>query len=139
LTQWYGDKSYSYSGIPMAPLPWTPPLTGLKARAEALAGVMFNSALINYYRDGRDSVGWHSDAEPELGRNPVIASLSFGAMRRFQLRHNQTKELREYMLEHGSLLLMGGTVQHFWKHCLPATSRSGKDRCNLTFRYTKPL
>jgi alkylated DNA repair dioxygenase AlkB len=94
--------------------------------------------LLNHYPDGKAQMGWHSDAEPELGRNPVIASLSFGAARSFQLRHNQTKELREFVLEHGSLLLMGGTVQHFWKHCLPATSRSVKERFNLTFRYTKP-
>lgn len=136
LTQWYGEKSYSYSGITMAPLPWTPLLAALKERAEALAGAGFNSALLNYYRDGRDSVGWHSDAEPELGRNPVIASLSFGAVRRFEFRRRRqpSPEVPSLMLGHGSCLVMAGAVQHEWQHRLPRAARIGEPRINITFR-----
>jgi alkylated DNA repair dioxygenase AlkB len=138
LTAWYGDPgaAYSYSGISMQPTSWTPLLERLKAAAEALAGVSFNSALLNYYRDGRDSVGWHADAEPELGRNPVIASLSFGATRRFEFRRRPpaAREMRSVELEHGSCLVMAGTVQHHWHHRLPRAARVTAPRINITFR-----
>lgn len=138
LTAWYGDAGagYSYSGITMQPTPWTPLLMRLKARAEELAGVAFNSALLNYYRDGRDSVGWHADNEPELGRDPVIASLSLGATRRFEFRRRPPAETdtRRIELEHGSCLVMGGAVQHHWQHRLPRDARIGAPRVNITFR-----
>jgi alkylated DNA repair dioxygenase AlkB len=138
LTAWYGDAgaSYSYSGITMAPTAWTPLLGDLKARAETLAGCGFNSALLNYYRDGRDSVGWHADAEPELGRNPVIASLSLGATRQFEFRRKPPgpPESHAIALEHGSCLVMAGAVQHLWHHRLPRALRVTEPRINITFR-----
>ena len=138
LTAWYGDAgaAYSYSGISMHPTPWTPLLARLKTAAEALAGVAFNSALLNCYRDGRDSVGWHADAEPELGRNPVIASLSLGATRRFEFRRRPpaAPDARSIELEHGSCLVMAGAVQHQWHHRLPRAARVERPRVNLTFR-----
>jgi alkylated DNA repair dioxygenase AlkB len=138
LTAWYGDAGtrYSYSGITMAPTAWTPLLGALKARAEAHAGAAFNSALLNYYRDGRDSVGWHADAEPELGRNPVIASLSLGATRRFEFRRRSPAppESQSIVLEHGSCLVMAGAVQHLWHHRLPRAARVTAPRINITFR-----
>lgn len=142
LTAWYGDPGagYSYSGISMAPTPWTPLLAGLKARSEALAGTPFNSALLNYYRDGRDSVGWHADAEPELGRNPVIASWSLGATRRFEFRPRRpaTGPIRAIALGHGSCLVMAGAVQHLWHHRLPRAPRIVEPRVNITFRRIVP-
>lgn len=138
LTAWYGDanKRYSYSGLTLDPLPWTPALLQIKARVDAAAGVGFNSVLLNLYRDGRDSNAWHQDNEPELGQNPVIASLSLGAVRRFQLRHKFNKELPkvELGLPHGSLLVMAGTTQHFWQHQIPKTAKPVAERINLTFR-----
>ncbi|MBD2461858.1 alpha-ketoglutarate-dependent dioxygenase AlkB [Oscillatoria sp. FACHB-1407] len=137
LTAWYGDpgKSYTYSGITMTPTPWTEGLLALKARVDAISGVTFNSVLLNLYRDGNDSVGWHSDDEPELGQNPVIGSLSFGATRRFSLRHKFNKELKHQLgLTSGSFLLMQGTTQHYWQHHIPKTKRCATPRINLTFR-----
>lgn len=138
LTAWYGDegKSYQYSGIKMNPNPWTPSLIVIKEKVEAVLKLKFNSVLINLYRQGQDSMGWHSDDEPELGQNPTIASVSFGATRRFQLRHKLNKELDtlEVILTNGSLLLMQGTTQHFWKHQIPKTSKVLTERINLTFR-----
>jgi len=137
LTAWYGNDgaSYSYSGISMQPTPWTPLLVKLKALAERLAGVAFNSALLNYYRDGRDGVGWHADAEPELGRNPVIASLSLGATRRFEFRRKSPgRETHAIELAHGSCLVMAGAIQHEWHHRLPRAARVTAPRINLTFR-----
>ncbi|MGH9839117.1 MAG: alpha-ketoglutarate-dependent dioxygenase AlkB family protein [Blastocatellia bacterium] len=138
LTAWYGDegKSYSYSGITLHPLPWTPLLAEIKDRVDEAAQTTFNSVLLNLYRDGRDSNSWHQDNEPELGRNPAIASVSFGATRRFQMRHKFRKELPkvEMDLEHGSLLLMTGPTQHFWQHQIPKTARPIEPRINLTFR-----
>ncbi len=137
LTAWYGDpgKSYRYSGITVNPMPWTATLMMIKERVEGAAGVTFNSVLLNYYRNERDSVSWHSDDEPELGINPVIASVSFGATRKFQFKHKQDSELRvNVALTPGSLLLMAGTTQHFWKHQIPKTSQSHSGRINLTFR-----
>ncbi len=138
LTAWHGDegKQYSYSGLTLHPLPWTETLLAIKARVDEAAGVRFNSVLLNLYRDGRDSNGWHQDNEPELGRNPVIASVSFGATRRFQMRHKQRADLPrlDIDLEHGSLLLMAGPTQHFWQHQIPKTAKPVGQRINLTFR-----
>jgi alkylated DNA repair dioxygenase AlkB len=137
LTAWYGDagKSYTWSGMTQHPHPWTPALLRMKERVEAAAAVRFNSVLLNLYRDGRDSVGWHSDDEPELGENPVIASVSLGAARSFQLKHKHDPDLRHKIeLTHGSLLLMRGTTQHFWKHQIPKTAKPCDPRINLTFR-----
>ena len=136
LSAWYGDPEavYSYSGLELQPLAWTPTLWKIKTVADAIAKTRFNSVLLNLYRDGRDSVGWHSDAEPELGPNPVIASVSLGATRRFVLRH-QRKPLRiELALEGGSVLVMAGTTQHYWRHQLPKTRQPVGPRVNLTFR-----
>ncbi len=138
LNAWYGDegKTYTYSGNSMCPQKWTPTLTLIKERIEKEIGLNFNSVLANLYRDGKDSVSWHSDDEPELGINPVIASVSFGETRRFQLRHKSNKELErvEIPLTHGSLLIMKGTTQHYWKHQIPKTAKKIGARINLTFR-----
>jgi alkylated DNA repair dioxygenase AlkB len=137
LTAWYGDvgKSYTYSGITMQPTPWTATLLDLKATIDAISGQTFNSVLLNLYRDGNDSMGWHSDNEPELGPNPVIGSLSLGGTRRFMLRHRQQKDLKHQIeLTSGSFLLMQGTTQHYWQHQIPKTKRSVPPRINLTFR-----
>lgn len=138
LNAWYGDegKTYTYSGNSMSPLLWTPTLTLIKERIEKEIGLNFNSVLANLYRDGKDSVSWHSDDEPELGINPVIASVSFGETRRFQLRHKSNKELKkvEIALTHGSLLIMKGATQHYWKHQIPKTAKKIGARINLTFR-----
>jgi alkylated DNA repair dioxygenase AlkB len=141
LTAWYGDPGarYAYSGLALEPLPWTPPLAGLRARVELASGAPFDSLLMNLYRDGRDSVSWHSDAEPELGRNPVIASLSLGAARRFQLRSRPPLPPRrhELTLRHGDLLVMRGATQHEWAHQVPRTARTVGPRINLTFRLVR--
>jgi alkylated DNA repair dioxygenase AlkB len=137
LIAWYGDegKSYRYSGLTVQPLAWTPTLLMMKARVEAVAAMTFNSVLLNLYRDGQDSVGWHSDDEPELGTNPVIASVSLGATRNFQFKHKHEPDLKlSAELTHGCLLLMSGTTQHFWKHQIPKTKKALDPRINLTFR-----
>jgi alkylated DNA repair dioxygenase AlkB len=134
LTAWHGEAGYVYSGIAMAPAAWTRPLLELKRCAEAHAGQTFNSVLLNLYRDGRDSVGWHADNERGLGRNPVIASLSLGATRRFQLKHRGNGARVALDLTHGSCLVMGGATQHHWLHQLPKTARPVGPRINLTFR-----
>ena len=134
LTAWHGAAGYVYSGIRMTPAPWTPPLLELKALAEALAGQPFNSVLLNLYRHGRDSVSWHADNEPGLGPNPVIASLSLGAVRRFQLKHRRLPERLALDLPHGSCLIMAGAAQHHWLHQLPKTRAPVGPRINLTFR-----
>ncbi|MBP5973166.1 alpha-ketoglutarate-dependent dioxygenase AlkB [Brasilonema sp. CT11] len=137
LTAWYGDKGkfYTYSKIKMERHSWTPILIKIKSRIESIVGTQFNSVLLNLYRDGKDSVAWHSDDEPELGENPEIGSVSFGASRRFMFRHKSQKELKfEIELTHGSFLLMKGATQHFWQHQTPKTSKVMKPRINLTFR-----
>ena len=138
LTAWYGDegKPYKYSGITMNPNPWIPPLLSIKQRIEPVAELSFNSVLANLYRDGKDYVSWHSDNEPELGKNPTIASVSLGDTRRFLLRHKSNKDLEtvEIALTHGSLLIMQGSTQHFWKHQVPKTAKFKTERINLTFR-----
>lgn len=135
LTAWHGDARYSYSGLDLAPLPFTPLLHQVKAAVESASGHTFNSVLLNYYRDGRDSMGMHSDDEPELGRNPVIASVSFGAVRTFILRHKQSRQTVKLDLASGSMLLMRGTTQHFWLHGINKTARVTGPRVNLTFRF----
>ncbi len=143
LTAWYGDagKSYTYSGIKMQPEPWTKSLLSIKSAVETVTQVKFNSVLLNWYRDGSDSVGWHSDAEPVLGRNPVIASVSFGASRRFSLKPKYHKSIKPIHLDlpHGSLLLMQGATQHHWVHQVPKTTKSVGTRVNLTFRVVHHL
>jgi alkylated DNA repair dioxygenase AlkB len=137
LTAWYGDPGahYTYSGITLTPLPWTAELETIRARLEPAAETTFNSVLLNRYRDQSDGMGWHSDDEPELGRDPVIASLSFGAPRDFQLRHRKDKSLKVSLkLAHGSLLLMRGETQHHWAHALPKRTAPLGPRINLTFR-----
>ena len=137
LTAWYGDigKSYCYSKITMQPLLWNPTLINIKSKIESLSEIKFNSVLLNLYRNGKDSVAWHSDDEPELGKKPVIASVSFGANRRFTFRHKIQKELKyELELTHGSLLIMKGTTQHFWQHQIPKVNKLTQPRINLTFR-----
>lgn len=138
LTAWYGDASYKYSGVTHDPRPWTRLLQELRERVEAAADRSFNSVLLNFYRDGNDSVAWHCDDEPELGRAPVIASLSLGAERVFQLKHKSRSDLPrvDIMLPHGSLLIMAGVCQSHWKHQLPKRKGLRAGRINLTFRAT---
>ncbi len=138
LTALYGDEGleYTYSGLRMQSEPWNYPLSFIKNRIENIAGVAFTTCLLNLYRDGKDSMGWHQDNEKELGKNPIIASVSFGAMRNFQLKHIHQHQLGTITipLGHGSLLLMKGPTQHFWKHQIPKTKKPLSARINLTFR-----
>ena len=139
LTAWYGDndKPYSFSGITLQPTFWTPELNEIKSLIEPLAKTSFNSVLLNRYRDGSDSISWHTDAEKELGKNPIIASVNFGAERVFQLKHMKTQERIDILLKHGSLLVMMGELQHNWKHQIPKTKKVIGERINLTFRTIK--
>lgn len=143
LTAWYGDKGirYKYSGIQLEPLSWNPLLEELKLLVNIEAETSFNSALLNYYRDGQDSMGYHQDNEPELGENPTIASLTFGAERTFQLKHitNQSIKRKDIPLKSGSLLIMAGETQHHWKHQIPKTKKPIGPRLNITFRNIKLL
>jgi alkylated DNA repair dioxygenase AlkB len=137
LTALYGNegKPYSYSNIVMQPHPWTLLLQKIKSRIEGITETNFTTVLLNYYRNGSDGNGSHADNERELGINPIIASLSLGTERTFQLKHNSNSTLKKSLiLEHGSLLLMQGTTQHFWKHQIPKTSKPIGPRINLTFR-----
>ncbi|HCF03009.1 alpha-ketoglutarate-dependent dioxygenase AlkB [Flavobacterium sp.] len=140
LTALYGNegKPYSYSNITMQPNPWNTLLQKIKYLIEFRTECQFTTVLLNQYRDGKDSNGWHSDNEKELGTNPIIASLSFGAERVFQLKHNTIADAKKsIVLEHGSLLLMKGSTQHFWKHQIPKTTKPIGNRINLTFRSIK--
>ena len=138
LSAWHGDAGagYSYSGVVLAPHPWTTTLLRIKADVEAVTGSRFNSVLLNLYRDENDSVGWHSDDEPELGRCPVIASLSLGESRTFRLRHKSRKDMKPLLLDltDGSLLLMAGATQHYWQHAVMKERQPRGPRINLTFR-----
>jgi len=137
LQAWYGDegKSYAYSGIEMQARAWTPALREIEQRLQGALDHPFNSVLANLYRDGSDSVSWHADDESELGPEPVIASVSLGATRTFQLRHNEDPEVRHSLeLRAGSLLVMKGPTQHRWRHQLIKTTRRVGPRLNLTFR-----
>lgn len=137
LTALYGNegKPYSYSNIKMQPHNWTLPLQKIKSLVENICETYFTTVLLNYYRDGNDGNGWHADNEKELGINPIIASLSLGAERNFQLKHNlDSSQKKNIVLENGSLLLMKGSTQHFWKHQVPKTAKTIGSRINLTFR-----
>ncbi len=136
LTAWYGDpgKKYTYSGIKVDSAPWIQPLLEIKEKIEEVSGLTFNSALLNRYRNGADSVSWHADDERELGQNPVIGSVTFGEARPFQLKHKTKAEKTKIVLEHGSYLLMGGPTQHYWLHQIPKSKKSLSERINLTFR-----
>lgn len=136
LTAWYADdgRTYSYSGVTHEALEWTPPLARLRTILEEVCETPFNSALLNRYRDGQDSMGWHADDEKELGTNPVIASVSLGAVRRFRLKHLATRETLHFDLADGSLLVMAGATQHHWHHAIAKTKQPVGERINLTFR-----
>ena len=136
LTCWFGDPgvAYRYSGVDHVAEPWTATLSELRRRVEKFSDHQFNGVLGNLYRDGRDGMGWHADNEKELGVDPVIASLSLGEARRFSLQHNKTRERIDVDLEHGSLLVMRGELQHHWRHAVPKTRKNVGQRINLTFR-----
>lgn len=138
LIAWYGDpgKRYSYSGISLTPLPWTDLLREIKLRVEDCADTRFNSVFLNLYRNQNDSMGFHSDDERELGPKPTIASVTFGATRIFVMKHKKIAEMASVKipLEAGSVLLMKGTTQHFWKHGILKQTRPCGARVNLTFR-----
>ena len=138
LQCWMGDQGsdYSYSGIRMQPKPWSEDVLNIKTRIESLAEHKFNSVLLNYYRNGQDSVSWHADDEKELGDKPIIGSISFGAVRKFQFRAKNTNDVRKFNIElrNGSLLLMGDTLQNNWLHQLPKAPGLARPRINLTFR-----
>jgi alkylated DNA repair dioxygenase AlkB len=135
-TAWYGDSDYlyAYSNITKQALPWTKELSGLKQMVEEFAGVKFNSCLLNLYHNGNEGMGWHSDDEKSLGKNNTIASLSFGAERKFLFKHKQTKQIISLVLEHGSLLIMKAATQRNWLHSLPKSKNIVQPRINLTFR-----
>lgn len=139
LSAWVADEgvSYAYSGVERPPQPWTPTLTELRRLCQSSLGVRFNSVLANLYRSGDDAMGWHADDEPELGNEPVIASLSFGAERRFDFRHRFTGETCSVVLPHGSLLVMAGRTQSHWVHRVARSKRVTGPRINLTFRFVQ--
>lgn len=137
LTAWYGDpdKGYTYSGITMRPMPWNNTLIQIKEKIEKFSGVIFTGALLNFYRNENDSMGWHRDNEKELGINPSIGSVSFGATRTLNFRHFFDKKLKTSVdLADGSFLLMKGETQHYWQHSISKKSHSIGPRINLTFR-----
>ena len=142
LTAWYGDPEarYTYSNLTCEPRPWLPALADLRQRLETATHARYNSVLLNLYRDGRDSMGWHADDEPELGPTPAIASLSLGAVRRFRLRPRPGLVHPAFGIDlpPGSLLLMRGPTQQHWQHALPKTARPVGPRLNLTFRWVGP-
>ena len=133
---WYGDDNYeyTYSNSTKKAIPWTPELLKLKALAEEKTGEKFNSCLLNLYHNGEEGMAYHSDGEKDLKRNGAIASLSFGAERKFSFKHKFTKEKVDLLLEHGSLLVMKDQTQSFWLHRLPPTKKVFTPRINLTFR-----
>ena len=135
LTAWHGEAAYTYSGLRLEPLPFTPLQQEIRHAVEAASGRRFNSVLLNYYRDGRDSMGMHSDNEPELGPQPAIASVSFGAARSFVLQHKRTRQRLKVALSDGSLLLMAGQLQENWVHGINKVTRLIGPRVNLTFRF----
>ncbi|MBW8243986.1 alpha-ketoglutarate-dependent dioxygenase AlkB [Muricauda oceani] len=133
---WYGDEpfEYTYSNNTKKALPWTPELLKLKEIAEKLSQETYNSCLLNLYHSGEEGMAWHSDAEKDLKKNGAIASLSFGAERKFAFKHKESKEKVGLTLDHGSLLVMKGSTQSHWLHRLPPTKRVSVPRINLTFR-----
>ncbi|APS38870.1 MULTISPECIES: alpha-ketoglutarate-dependent dioxygenase AlkB family protein [unclassified Salegentibacter] len=137
LTAFFAEKgiSYTYSGLQLKPETFSSEILDLKQQTEEVSGFEFNTCLANLYRDGNDSMGWHADDEQVLGKNPVIASISLGGVRSFQFKHKTNKNLKEKIeLQHGSLLIMKGSMQHYWKHQLPKTKKEVSPRINLTFR-----
>ena len=140
LTALFGDnnKPYSYSNITMNPIMFSTDLLALRDKLQMETGIHFTSCLLNLYRDGKDSNGWHADDEEALGENPIIASISLGQERFFHLKHKSVKELKhKLILEHGSLLLMKGETQHRWYHQIPKTTKPINERINITFRVIK--
>ncbi|MCF8284964.1 MAG: alpha-ketoglutarate-dependent dioxygenase AlkB [Sphingobacteriales bacterium] len=133
---WYGEKpyEYKYSNITKTALLWTPELIEIKKVIETISGEHFNSCLLNLYHNGDEGMAWHSDGEKDLKKDGAIASISFGAERKFSFKHKETKETVSLLLEHGSLLVMAGTTQSHWQHRLPPTKRVFTPRINLTFR-----
>ncbi len=133
---WYGDsdKKYSYSGISRSPISWTSELGKIKQLCESICLHSFNSCLVNYYQDGIQGMGWHADNEKELGNNPIIASVSLGAVRTFRCKHRMSNHTIDIVLEPGSLLIMRGSMQHNWVHSLPISKKIKDARINCTFR-----
>ncbi len=142
LNAWFGDRDcdYAYSGHRLQRHDWIQPLAIMRLRLQKELSSSFNSVLANYYRTGEDSVGWHSDNEPELGRNPTIASVSLGVERRFCLKHRHRRDIEpiQLLLPSGSLLVMAGSLQHHWYHALPKQRKVLEPRINLTFRRVWP-
>ncbi|OLQ92288.1 DNA repair protein [Vibrio panuliri] len=134
----YGEHAYQYSGLVLSPKPMPALITQLKEQCEIVCQQPFNTVLLNLYRDGQDYMGWHQDNERELGVNPVIASVSLGAVRKFAIKRKDGSAKLDFHLNHGSLLVMAGELQHHWRHSLPKTKRISEPRINLTFRYIVP-
>ncbi len=137
VSAWYGDsdRPYTYSGLTLYPKYWTDKLNQLRDVLEGICKHRFNSVLLNWYRSGEDYISWHTDAEPELGKNPMIASVNFGASRRFLLRLKNNHDVKlELALHHGSVLVMAGELQHHWQHSVPKQKKVKTSRINLTFR-----
>lgn len=136
LSTWHADDGvrYTYSNLERIPVPWTPVLRKLRDLCEQVSGATFNSVLVNLYRDGNDGVGWHADDEPENGPEPVIASLSLGASRRFDFQHRVLKRVESVQLNSGDLVVMSGASQSLWLHRIAKTKRPVGPRINLTFR-----
>ncbi len=137
---WHGDsdKLYTYSGLTLSPKPWDTALLEIKKKIEIPAITEFNSVLLNWYRDGSDYMGWHTDAERELGKSPIIGSVNFGATRTFQIRRKDNNaEKISFPLSHGTVLIMMGELQHFWQHAVPKEKKINTTRINLTFRTIK--
>lgn len=135
LSAWHGDAAYTYSGMTLTPQPFTPLQQAIKDAVELATGQRFNSVLLNYYRNEQDSMGFHSDDERELGRDPVIASVSFGEPRTFILKHKRLPKTVKVALGDGSLLVMGGALQHHWRHGINKEKTPRGPRINLTFRW----
>src|SRR4026207_2461434 len=133
---WYGHQGflYTYSNTTKQALPWTNKLIDLKRKTELITNSQFNSCLLNLYHDGNEGMTWHSDDEKSMGKNTVIASLSFGAERKFSFKHRRTRQTISLLLENGSLLVMRGNTQSNWLHSLPLSSKINHPRINLTFR-----
>jgi alkylated DNA repair dioxygenase AlkB len=135
LTAYYGTEAYKYSGITMQPLPWNTPLLEIKEKIEPLVNTEFNGVLLNLYRHGQDSMGWHSDDEKELAKDSVIASLSLGETRRFIFRRKDNHKIKvELNLADGDFFTMAGNTQKYWQHQVPKMAKSSQPRINLTFR-----
>ena len=136
LSAWHGDSDavYTYSGYRNSPKPWTETLLELRNLLAESTGIRFNSVLLNLYRNGSDSMGWHSDNEPELGDQPTIASISFGEQRKFAMKHKKLGCRNDRTLTHGSALIMSGETQRWWRHCVPKSKICQGERINLTFR-----